>query len=279
VDVEGCADELYAIPPEQFVARRTELAAQALAAGDRALAKSISALRRPTRAAWLANLVARESPDELGALLGVGADLREAQAHLDGPALRRLSSERSRAVGALARRAAALSAEHGHPASDGQIQELSQLLQAALADDDLAEAVRRGQVAQTVSYGGFGPWQAGGADVGPAAARSTGPRGGAEDKADEPARAGPSTEEIAAARADWESAENAVRAAEMELARAEQRAESASAELDRVRAELARLEAADEQARSAQASAVERLVGLREKADQRRRSWESLTAG
>src|SRR3954464_12036662 len=115
MDLDSAVEELYAGSPDDFIERRTALVAQARAAKDRELAKQIGALRRPTRSAWLVNLLAREDADELGALLDLGDALRAAQEQLSGAELRRLSAQRRTAVDGLARRAAALGAEHGHP--------------------------------------------------------------------------------------------------------------------------------------------------------------------
>jgi hypothetical protein len=157
VDIDEATAVLYGGSPEDFVVRRTALVTQARATRDRPLAKAIGALRRPTRSAWLVNLLAREAAGELAALLDLGEALQTAQAELAGDDLRRLSRERSRAVAGLSQRAAALGTQHGWTASDAALQEVSQTLQAALADQEVASDVRGGRVAQAASYGGFGP--------------------------------------------------------------------------------------------------------------------------
>ena len=55
------AVELYSADPDEFVARRKDLAARARAAGDTAAAKQIAGLRKPTRSAWIINQ-ARRAP-------------------------------------------------------------------------------------------------------------------------------------------------------------------------------------------------------------------------
>ena len=105
VDLEAATEQVYAATPEDFMAVRTALVAEARQAKDRELAKAIGALRKPTRSAWLINLLARSAADEVAGLLDLGEALREAQASLSGPELRRLSGERQKAVRALARRA------------------------------------------------------------------------------------------------------------------------------------------------------------------------------
>lgn len=156
MDLQAAADELYAAAPDGFVERRTALVAQARAAGDRPLAKDIGQLRRPTRSAWLVNLLPKGAADELTAWFEIGAQLRQAQRQRSGPDLRRLSRQRQLALGALTTRAAELAADLGQPASEAVRQEVSQTLQAALADPDVAATVRLGRVTQASEYGGFG---------------------------------------------------------------------------------------------------------------------------
>ena len=56
---------LYEAPPEGFVAGRAAAVAAAKKAGDTATAKRLAALRKPTVAAWLVNLLAlrRRTPE------------------------------------------------------------------------------------------------------------------------------------------------------------------------------------------------------------------------
>lgn len=157
MDLEGAADQLYAISPDEFVERRKALVAEVRAAKDRPLAKQIGELRRPTRSAWLVNVVARAEPERVTELLDLGAALQQAQQRMAGDELRRLSKERRTLIDALSRRAAALGSEQGYAATDAAIQEVGQTFQAALGDPAVADLVRAGRVHQAVSYGGFGP--------------------------------------------------------------------------------------------------------------------------
>lgn len=156
-DLDQVRDELYAGPPEKFVAHRSERAKKARAAKDRGLATAIAALRRPTRSAWMVNLLARGEPEQLAGLIDLGDALRLAQEQLSGPDLRRLSADRHRAVEALTRRAVALAADQGASATEAIRREISQSLQAALADPATAELVRAGWLSQPADYSGFGP--------------------------------------------------------------------------------------------------------------------------
>ena len=50
-DFEAAVDELYGVPPADFLPRRTALVAQARAAKDKALSARIGKLRKPSAAA------------------------------------------------------------------------------------------------------------------------------------------------------------------------------------------------------------------------------------
>jgi hypothetical protein len=159
VDLESVADELYGASPDEFVERRKERAAAARSAGDRALVKAIGQLRRPTRSAWMVNLLARESPNDIERLLELGVALVDAQQRASGADLRRLSTERRAAIEALTRRATDLATANGYAATEAVRQEVSQTMQAALAESSVAGLVRAGRLTQPVSYGGFGPME------------------------------------------------------------------------------------------------------------------------
>ncbi|HKT04786.1 MAG TPA: hypothetical protein VJT31_35175, partial [Rugosimonospora sp.] len=86
--MEQIGDRLYALPPEQFIPARNEAVATARKAGDRATAEAVGALRKPTVAAWLVNLLALRRPDLLDELFALGEGLRQAQHELRGEQLR-----------------------------------------------------------------------------------------------------------------------------------------------------------------------------------------------
>lgn len=157
MELDEVARELYDGSPEDFVELRKTRAAEARAAGDRDLAKQITALRRPTRSAWIVNLLSFQAGDELGGLLDLGAALADAQQRLSGNDLRQLSRERSAAISALVRRGSQLAQVRGHTPSEATLREVTDTLQAALSDPEVAEIVRQGRLTQPQSYGGFGP--------------------------------------------------------------------------------------------------------------------------
>ncbi|WP_067813394.1 hypothetical protein [Nocardia inohanensis] len=155
--VDEIANELYGIPPAEFVAVRTERAKQARDAGDKALAAAIGKLRRPTVAAWAVNLLARTAPDAVRGLLDLGDALRAAQQRLSGEQLRALTTQRQQVINALTRQAATAAASHGQQLNESTLRDVGSTLQAALADPSVAEQVRTGTVTVAASYEGFGP--------------------------------------------------------------------------------------------------------------------------
>jgi len=155
--LEDVVDRLYELRPDEFVPARDDAVTAAKADGDKDLAKAIARLRRPTKAAWLANLLARKRGEQLDGLLALGGDLADAQRTLDGPQLRALSSQRNRLVSAMAREAGRLAYEAGDNAGESVLRELGEILQAALADPAVADEVRSGQLTRTIVYSGFGP--------------------------------------------------------------------------------------------------------------------------
>jgi hypothetical protein len=163
--------KLYGLHPDAFVPARDDAVAEARQAGDRDLARAIGRLRRPTRAAWLANLLARERAEQLDGLLALAGDLATAQRTLDGGALRALSAQRSRLVAAMAREGGRLAAQAGDSATESVVRDLTGILDAALADPAIAAEVRSGRLTRTVSYSGFGPGP-GSAPAAPAAGRA-----------------------------------------------------------------------------------------------------------
>jgi hypothetical protein len=256
VDVDQEARRLYALPPEEFVAARDALAAQARSDGDRDAASRIKALRRPTVVAWLANLLARERPDEVRELGRIGAALREATATLSGDDLKALSRQQQRLVSALVGQAVELAAASGRAVGADARRGVEDTIRAALADADAAEAL----AAATLSDGlapetGFPDGL--GADGAVAVLRPV-PRATSDDEDDpEAARAAAHRAELDAARRRAQVAEAQERAARQRHGRAVKAAEAADLhvaatadEVDRLRALL---DEAVEQAESAAA--------------------------
>jgi hypothetical protein len=255
--LDTLADALYTAPPAQFVGLRDDAVKAARERGDREFATAAARFRRPTRAAWLANLLARHRPEQLDALLGMAGSLADAQRTLDGAALRALSSQRRKLVAAMAREAGQLAREAHEPAGDGLLREVAEILEAALADPVVADEVRSGRLTRTVSYTGFGPAAEAGTTPRPAPAPPRRPEPEPEPEPD--AAAAERERERAARREEFEDAERDERRARKRRDAAEAAHEAAVAAhgsaRDRVAALVAELEAARDAERESAARA------------------------
>jgi hypothetical protein len=259
--LEDVATDLYGLNPAEFVAARVARVAEAKDAGDKELATAIGKLRKPTLTAWTVNLLARAVPDDVEALLELGAALRTAQRELSGDQLRSLTAQRQQVVNALAKRAGALAADHGHPVGEGVLREVGQTLTAALADPTVAEQVRTGTLAISATYEGFGP-------AGPALTAVDG--GGTEP---EKAAAAPADTEDTAAQ-ELEDALHALESARAARDSAQSQANEAANQLaesksriDVLRQQLAHAEQQKQFARTTEHGAQEQLRSAQKQLD------------
>ncbi|WP_147261993.1 hypothetical protein [Blastococcus sp. TF02A-26] len=156
MELDDVADELYAVPPEEFVAARSARVDDARADGDRALARTIGSLPKPSTAAWVVNLLVRSHREEIEGLIELGGLLREAQESLAGDELRALNTQRGKLLAALTRQAAAGAREQGHPVSTAVANQVEDTLRAAMADPEAGEAVLAGRLTSPLSYSGMG---------------------------------------------------------------------------------------------------------------------------
>jgi hypothetical protein len=142
--------ELYQLDPDEFTARRTELADQARAAGEPAAAKQITGLRKPTRSAWVVNRLVRADPDVTARLAALAGELRDAERSRQGARIRELSAARARLVDELTRQA--LSGLAAPPAALRE--DVTATLDAAIADPEVAANL--GTLVRAARYAGFG---------------------------------------------------------------------------------------------------------------------------
>ena len=150
------ADELYEVAPEDFVELRKTRQDEAKAEGDKALAKEIGALPKPSAAAWVCNLLVRGHRAEIEGLVELGDLLREAQENLAGDQLRALDVQRRQLVTALTRQARGRAAARQHPVSTGVATQVEETLRAAMADPDAGRALLTGRLTSPMSYSGLG---------------------------------------------------------------------------------------------------------------------------
>ena len=136
---------LFEVPLEEFTGARNALAKRLRAEGKEAEAKEVAGLRKPPKALWLVNQLARRAPKDLQALIEATRRIREAQEKgLAGDEVRE---------GMRAQRAAlaALTAAAGDAASERRIHDTLQA--AAMSEPD---ALREGRLLQELQPSGFG---------------------------------------------------------------------------------------------------------------------------
>ncbi|MGY1826879.1 MULTISPECIES: hypothetical protein [unclassified Blastococcus] len=156
MDLDEVADELYAVPPEEFVALRKARQDEARAEGDKALAKEIGGLPKASAAAWACNVLVREQRTEIEGLVELGELLREAQENLAGDQLRALDVQRRQLLTALTRQARALAHAQGHPVSASVATQVEETLRAAMSDPEAGRALLTGRLTSPMSYSGMG---------------------------------------------------------------------------------------------------------------------------
>lgn len=271
--LESVAADLCTTPLKSFVSER---AARAEAAGDPDLSGRIRALRKPSVAAWVVNLFARERAGRLGQALHLAEELRDAQADLDAGTLAELGRQRRALTDQLAREAAGLAEDHGERVTASTLEAVRQTLSAAFFDPDAAAAVASGRLVRDLEPSepvDFAAVVAGS----PPEQVAVAPR---------------ATDEVKARR-ERRDAERVVRDAEQELARA--RAEHAKAVRDRrdatakadrlaarvaeIESELARLrDEADDAAEAVDATADKEARVAERMADAETALADALTA-
>lgn len=142
--LDEVAEELLALPPSLFTAARRE---RAVAEGG-AVGRRVTALRKPTVAAWAVNLLARDG--QLAEAVELSRALHEAQDDLDAAELGRLGRRRRQLVAALARRAGELAAEAGTPLSAAMSEAVEKTVNAAVVDAGAAAAVLTGRLVTAI---------------------------------------------------------------------------------------------------------------------------------
>ncbi|MET9452582.1 hypothetical protein [Streptomyces cinerochromogenes] len=311
MDLDAVADELYGLRPEEFVAARDRRALDARKAGDEALAKEIGALRRPSLAAWVSNLLVRRQREEVEPLLELGEELRRAHRELDGGRLRRLARRQSEVIGALGRQARRLAAEAGRPVGEGVQREVEETLHAALADPEAGRTWAKGRLVKPLSAtfgfpqadesvlarrpappaatgtarrGGGGGGQSGAREGKSGAREGKRPRGraeGGENGEDELARRRLLSEARRAARdaeRDLHARETEAEAAERAVAEARARAADAEQRIQELRERLRAAEEEQRRAREEERTARERAREAARAAGEARRRAAAATA-
>jgi hypothetical protein len=251
VKLREAAEQLYALPLEDFTASRNALGKE-LRSTDRELGEAVRRLPKPALAAWVVNALARGRPAELDELLDLGAQLRAAQQDLSGDSLRDLTAQAHPLVREVSRQALSAAAEAGAVTGDDTARQVEQTLRAAMADEQAAAAVRAGILTRPLKSVGFGGVDLEGAVA--AEVEGAGTRSGSRSPANQ-------SNSVERKRAD---ARRAVKAALREVEQAERDVGAREGQLESVSADHAR--------------ARERVQQLREQLDAAERQESTLGA-
>jgi hypothetical protein len=180
-------DELYGLAPQEFTAARDGYVAEAKNAGNAALARELTAMKRPSVAAGLVNLVALRQPVAVSQVVELGETIRQAQGSVSPVQLRDLSAQRRKELDAAVALARKLATERGDAEpSRAVLTEVESTFAAAMADPDAARQVQAGRLLKALSYSGFGQAEGGFTAPAPTAAAAapnvTRPARTAEDR-------------------------------------------------------------------------------------------------
>ncbi|OZE78935.1 hypothetical protein CH305_16385 [Rhodococcus sp. 15-649-2-2] len=279
--IDTVVDDLYSLPPTDFVSHRSAYVAQFKKAGDKAGSKRIGALRKPTVVAWLVNGLTRRDESALAELFEVGEQLERAQQRGDGSRLRELSTARSTSIRALTDKAISLGRELGVTVGDNAAREIANTLNAAMADSEIRDRVRAGRTVTAETYSGFGPALLSlvpdppddetetddvpdTADDVPESAAESNPKNPSEADQLREAEQNRLVAELDAAEAAFDAARDAADTADSDTERAASERRSATAEVERIEAELDAARARAKAARAAERTSVEQAESAAE---------------
>lgn len=263
------ADELYALPLAEFTPARD---ARAKELKGTPLAPRVKALRKPSTAAWVVNLLVRREGAQVDQVLNVGAALREAQRAMSAGELRNLTKQRRQVTAAVTTQARRLALDEGLRVTEAVAEQVELTLTAAMVDAECGRAVRSGLLVAPLRTTGVEPM-----DPGELAASIAVPEAlGFEATAREAERPGPpdlhvvpdpdkeakaraaAQDRLAAATEEYDDARAAHDDAATEVDRLSARSLQLQAEIDELRRRLSELED--------QAEAVEDELGEAEEA-------------
>lgn len=201
--------DLYAVEPEEFTAARNSLVKQLRREDRKDDAAAVASLRRPPATAWALNVLARDRPELVQAVLDAGQRLRSAMERaVDGDAstLRDAQLEERRSIDTVTAAAVARLEATGRAVGDTSRRRMAATLQAAVVDPTVAEALVAGVLDADHDAPGFGLESL---TVGAAAQQTSGQARGGSSKGDAgtaPARTGTNEQRSAPESAPGEPA-------------------------------------------------------------------------
>jgi hypothetical protein len=286
------ADELYGLDLGDFTPAR-DARAKELKGTD--LATPVKALRKPSTAAWVINLLVRHETAQVDQVLAVGAALREAQAAMSGEELRALTRQRRQLTAAVTTQARSVARDRGLKVTEAVADQVEATLTAAMVDEGCAAAVRSGLLVTALAATGVDEVDLAGAVAVPEALGFQATARPAEEPARPELRVVPDPDAGAKARAAaeelLEQAEEALAGAQGEhdeaasaYADLEARSLQLQAEMDELRGRLAELESQAEEvddeleeAEDARTEAESALAEARRERDAARAALEQLS--
>ncbi|MFJ9314643.1 hypothetical protein ACIRN4_10655 [Pimelobacter simplex] len=252
-DLLEIADELYALSLGEFTPARD---ARAKELKGTPLAAQVKALRKPSTAAWVVDLLVRREAAQVDQVLNVGAALREAQQAMSAGELRTLTKQRRQVTAAVTTQARRLAQDEGLRVTEAVAEQVEATLTAAMVDAECGRAVRSGLLVSALRTTGIEPMDP--ADLasaiavpealGFAATPREAPRPGPPDlhvvpDPDKAAKARAAADErLAAATEEYDAALAAHEEAGAEVDRLAARALQLQAEIDELRRRLSDLE-------------------------------------
>lgn len=148
------AEELYGLPLADFTPARD---AKVKELKGTPLAPQVKALRKPSLAAWVVNLLVRHDTEQVDQVLAVGAALREAQASMSADELRALTKQRRQLTAAVTTGARRIAREAGTRVTDAVAEQVEATLTAAMVDEQAGLALRSGLLVAPLAATGVDP--------------------------------------------------------------------------------------------------------------------------
>lgn len=248
------AEALYGLALGEFTSRRDERA-KALRAEERERAEQVKALKKPSLAAWVLNLLVRREPDQVAQLVSVGAALRDAAESLDAAQLRALTAQRRQLTAAVTTVARRHALAEGQKVTESVAEEVEGTLTAAMVSASAAEALQSGLLVRAFSTTGVDDLDAAAFVAVPEAighvASSVPATLRAVPDPSEAERRREAKRALSTAEKELKIARDALTRAEVRHRGAQAQALQVESELDELRRRLAELESREEEAQDA----------------------------
>jgi hypothetical protein len=146
-------DELFTLPPAQFIRARNALADRLRRAGRGDQAAEVKRLPRPSATVWAINRTAREAPKTVAEMVDAVARLEQAQA-ARSPDLHEAIARERQARGRVLQLALARLAEGGHASAEA-VRRVSATLLGAAGDRSARSDLTRGRLSEDRQATGF----------------------------------------------------------------------------------------------------------------------------